>query len=140
MRRPCTVETSSAARMGSVATLDSLHALRIPTSCDAAAQLRLDRGGRVEASRREQAGTENRSGHEIDKRDEGPHQRSRALLIFHSGKAGMPRHGKVHWVSDTLGEDKESGKDVTWKRGEKEEQKRRPLWPPRDPGHPPTNH
>src|SRR5260370_3701562 len=114
MRRPCTAETSSAARMGSVATLDSLHALRIPTGCDTASQLRLHRVGRVEASRREQAGTENCSGHEIDKRDESPHQRSRALLIFPSGKTGMPRHGKVHWGSDTLGEGKESRKDVQW--------------------------
>src|SRR5258708_16103967 len=102
MRRPCTAETSSAARMGSVATLDSLHALRIPTGCDTASQLRLHRVGRVEASRREQAGTENRSGPEIDKRDEGPPHRSRAPLIFHNGKARKSPHGKVHLVNDTL--------------------------------------
>src|SRR5260370_32404016 len=103
MRRPCTAETSIGARMGSVATLDSLHALRIPTGCDTATELRLHRVGRVEASRREQASTENRSGHEIDKRDEGPHQRSRALLIFHSGKGELPRHGKIAWEIDTAG-------------------------------------
>src|SRR5258707_15872661 len=113
MRRPCTAETSSAARMGSVATLDSLHALRIPTGCDTATQLRLHRVGRVEASRREQAGTENCSGGEIDKRDQGPQQRHRALVIFHSGKAEKARHGKVHWVNDKLGEDKETGKNST---------------------------
>src|SRR5258708_28824980 len=112
MRRPCTAETSSAARMGSVATLDSLHALRIPTGCDTASQLRLHRVGRVEASRREQAGTENRSGHEIDKRDEGPHQRSRALLIFHSGKTRIPPPGKGHRGNDTPRGNKESRKEV----------------------------
>src|SRR5260370_6630030 len=113
MGRPCTAETSSAERMGSVATLDSLHAWRIPTGCDTATQLRLHRVDRVEASRREQAGTENRSGHEIDKRDESPQQRSPALLIFHNGKNENPPHGKVHSGSDTLRENKESGKKVT---------------------------
>src|SRR5258706_5448361 len=102
MRRPCTAETSSAARMGSVATLDSLHALRIPTGCDTATQLRLHRVGRVGASRREQAGTENCSGHRIDNRDPGPNPSRRALLIFHSRKTEMPREWNVHWGSDTL--------------------------------------
>src|SRR5258708_37919997 len=102
MRRPCTAETSSAARMGSVATLDSLHALRIPTGCDTATQLRLHRVGRVEASRREQAGTEKRSGGEVKKREQGPHQRSPGRVNIPSGKAEKARHWKAHWGKGTL--------------------------------------
>src|SRR5260370_32020756 len=106
MRRPCTAETSSAARMGSVATLDSLHALRIPTRCDTASQLRLHRVGRGEASRREQAGGRNRTGDQEANGHEGPTQRTPAQLVFHIGAAASPPPREEPLLRDTPGDDK----------------------------------
>lgn len=58
----------------------------------------------METSRRKQPSTENRRKREINKRDAGLHQRSRALLILQNRKTKVPGHGKVRGVSDTVRE------------------------------------
>ena len=108
--------------MGSVAIL----------RCGVGTQFRLHQVATVEASWREQPVAENRRGHEIDQRDAGPHQRSRALLIFHDRKAKVPRHGKVRGVGNTVREHKKSAEDVARQRGKDKVQEGRPFAPRRD--------
>ena len=63
-------------------SLESLQAPRIPIRCGTGTGFGWRQVVMVETSRRKQSRAENHGRNEIDKRDAGPHQRSRALLIL----------------------------------------------------------
>ena len=87
---------------------DNLHALRIilrnrdavQSDCSDSSlwELRADSSRVVRIAR----------GYQIDKRDAGPHQRTRALLVFESGNAELPWRGEVNRINNTVAEHQKS--------------------------------